>query len=153
MTMINKSFIAPMANVTRRDVYHMSATIYGEARGETLLGKVAVGWVIRNRVLDPRWWGNSIITVCRKPKQFSCWNSDDPNYTVVMNRSRYYHDEDYIRDPVFRECFLAALMVIHGTHEDITQGANHYHRTGSPAWWRDASKLTGSVCNHTFYKF
>jgi hypothetical protein len=38
----------------------MAATIWGEARGEPLDGKVAVGWVIRNRAANPGGWGRDI---------------------------------------------------------------------------------------------
>ena len=56
-------------------------TLYGEARGEPIEGIVAVGCVIRNRVK----FEGSFYAVCLKPRQFSCWNQDDPNYSVLLN--------------------------------------------------------------------
>jgi N-acetylmuramoyl-L-alanine amidase len=57
----------------------MGRTIWGEARGESRSGKIAIGWVIRNRAeIDllndgaPDWWGEGIIGVCKRPGQFSC---------------------------------------------------------------------------------
>ena len=63
----------------------LARTIWGEARGEGKEGMEAVASVILNRTeiakrLDGYWWGNTIIQVCQKPYQFSCWNKLDPNF-------------------------------------------------------------------------
>ena len=50
----------------------VARTIAGEARGCGILDMIAVGAVIRERVLRPGWWGSDWISVCRKPSQFSC---------------------------------------------------------------------------------
>ena len=49
----------------------------------------AVAAVILNRVRIARerggyWWGDTIIRVCQKPYQFSCWNKHDPNYGRLL---------------------------------------------------------------------
>lgn len=41
----------------------VAATIWGEARGESYEGKLAVGCVIRNRVESPGWWGRDWTSV------------------------------------------------------------------------------------------
>ena len=49
----------------------------GEARGEDLIGQIAVAWTIRNRVNDGKaksWWVEGYAGVCQKPYQFSCGN-------------------------------------------------------------------------------
>ena len=66
----------------------LARTIYGEARGESISGMEAVASVVLNRVAFANrrgrfWWGNSIAEVCRAPKQFSCWNRNDPNYRLI----------------------------------------------------------------------
>jgi len=62
---------------TAGDVWTVAMTLYGEARGTSLLDRLAVGAVIRERVLRPGWWGRSWESVCKAPWQFSCWHDHD----------------------------------------------------------------------------
>ena len=48
-------------------------------RNEPLEVQIAVASVILNRARQGGWWGNDVAKVCRKPKQFSCWNECDSN--------------------------------------------------------------------------
>src|SRR5579863_9260852 len=50
-----------------------------EARGEALFTKQAQVWSVRNRVANPKWWGNSWWSVILKPMQYSSFNANDPN--------------------------------------------------------------------------
>src|SRR4030065_221810 len=50
-----------------------AATIFLEAEGETDEGKIAVAWVIRNRMDE---YKKDIHGIILMPKQFSCWNED-----------------------------------------------------------------------------
>jgi len=71
---------------TENDRDILARTLWGEARGESLAGQIAVAWTIRNRVNDGNaksWWGEGYTGVCQKPYQFSCWNSTDPNYLYL----------------------------------------------------------------------
>lgn len=65
--------------MTRDDLWDFAKTIWAEARGEPLEGQIAVANVILNRARQGGWWGDDVVKVCRKPKQFSCWNNGDPN--------------------------------------------------------------------------
>ncbi len=56
---------------TEADVYTLAQVIYGEARGETRDGKIAVGNVVMNRVLSRRAWPNTISGVVTAPRQFT----------------------------------------------------------------------------------
>lgn len=120
----------------------MALTILGEARGESLMGKVAVAWAIRNRVENPAWWGNSFDTVCLKPKQFSCW--DDPNRIRMLTAD--------LKDPSYRECLVVAIEVMDGAVGDPTGGADHYHTKAVNPKWRDPSKITTTIGAHVFYR-
>ena len=73
--------------ITEKDRDVLARTIWGEARGESSAGKVAVAWTIRNRVFDGKeksWWGEGYAGVCQAPWQFSCWNKTDPNYPFLI---------------------------------------------------------------------
>ena len=101
----------------------LARTIYGEARGESISGMEAVASVVLNRVAFAKrrgcfWWGNSIAEVCRAPKQFSCWNRNDPNYRLICRVAD--------TDIVFCICKRIAGRAVAGLLEDKTNGATHY---------------------------
>lgn len=107
------------------DQFWAVATIYGEARGEVMDGKVAVGCAIRNRMKA----GKNVMQVVLEPLQFSCWNSHDPNRVPMA--------EIDDADPVVVECTTAWLW---SATSDITGGATHYlsveeAKNDPPSWY------------------
>ena len=107
----------------------VAKTIYGEAREFGVLARLAVGVVIRERVLRPGWWGNSWESVCLCPGQFTCWEEERQE---ILNRA---YSEDHRR---LLACWsVAEYIVNHLTDEDATQLfgkrmpiPTHYHLTG-----------------------
>lgn len=114
----------------------MAQTLWGEARGEPLAGKVAVANVIMTRFKNPCWWSrnrgdgipdDTIEAVCKDPWQFSCWNKDDPNRSKIEALTT--------ADSAFRECLTVAQLAIEGLLADKTDGATHYHHEAiMPSW-------------------
>lgn len=127
----------------------LARTLWGEARGEGPAGMEAVASVVLNRVASAQqmggyWWGNTIIQVCQKPYQFSCWVRADPNYRRIVEV-----DE---RDIHFATAVRIARRAIAGTLKDSTDGATHYHAYGlSPAWAR-GHKPKAVIGRHVFYR-
>lgn len=136
--------------ITERDRDVLARTIWGEARGESTPGKVAVAWTIRNRVLDGKeksWWGEGYAGVCQAPYQFSCWNKNDPNYPFLSGA----------RQIPFRElaqCRVVADQVIDGKVPDPTSGATHYYAIAmkKPPAWAAKAKQTLKLGGHVFFK-
>lgn len=128
---------------SKKDIDTMARTIYGEARGESQDGKLAVAHVIRNRAERGGWWGASIEDVCRHPWQFSCWNENDPNRVKL--------DALDANDPVAAECLWAALAVLLGKHVDNTSGSCHYHATHVAPDWSQGLTPVGQIGGHLFY--
>lgn len=124
----------------------MARTAWGEARGEGTQGMQAVINVIMNRVKAGSWYGATPKEVCLKKSQFSCWNTNDPNYKPMLAA-----DET---DELFVVAKNLATAAYNGKLADITGGATNYLALGSltkiPSW---ASKMTevASIGNHTFY--
>lgn len=128
----------------------IARTVWGEARGEPWIGMVAVAWVIRNRAARPSWWGRDYETVCRAPRQFSCWD-DTPAIFDQTPRSM----------PI---PYAAACAVALGDEPDPTDGATHYHSIRRPSWARQwppswaasqtATSLTETarIGGHVFYR-
>ncbi|WP_244832405.1 cell wall hydrolase [Caballeronia sp. TF1N1] len=132
---------------TDADLDTVARTLWGEARGESKTGKIAVAWVIKNRVLSPVvWWGKDYASVCRAKYQFSCWNSNDPNFPFLAGEREIPKSE-------YLECEDAALLVLANYQPDITLGATHYYAKSikAPAWTKGAVK-TVTVGSHFFFK-
>ncbi|MPY72485.1 MAG: cell wall hydrolase [Alphaproteobacteria bacterium] len=126
-----------------KDVLILARTIFGEARGESTLGKIAVAWTVLNRVAAKSWYGDTITEVCRKPWQFSCWNSNDPNRPKL--------EAVTLNDPDFQHCMYAALAAGLGHVPDPTSGSRHYHTMNvSPDWAQGKSPIC-SIGVHKFY--
>ena len=126
----------------------LARTIYGEARGERVVGKEAVAQVVMNRVRRARrsgrhWWGNTVEEVCRKPWQFSCWNPNDPNRAKVASVDA--------RNRTFRTCLVIAKRALRGRIDDPTEGATHYHARGTAPPWARRRRPSAEIGRHLFY--
>jgi len=126
----------------------LAKTLYGEARGESVAGIEAVANVILNRVKyamqkGSHWWGNSIIEVCKKPFQFSCWNKQDVNAPLL--------EQDLSQDPVYQICYRIAKRAIAGCLKDNTRGATHYHTLYCNPKWARCAVPCAQIGRHLFY--
>ena len=137
-----------LATANDRDIF--ARTLWGEVRGESHAGKIAVAWVIRNRMeIDlgndgkPDWWGEGIAGVCKKQGQFSCWNKGDVNLPKLRAVT--------IADPAFRECMAVVDEVLAGRVPDPTKGSTHYHTTAVRPSWIKGVKPVVKIGAHLFY--
>jgi spore germination cell wall hydrolase CwlJ-like protein len=124
----------------------MAATIWGEARSEPLAGRVAVGWVVRNRAASPCWWGTDVRTCCLSPGQFSCWWDRQGQAVRLIDET----------DAAFRAALDVAGQVITGDLADPTAGpgggADHYHRDDVRPHWAAGRTPTRAIGRHLFYR-
>jgi len=131
-----------------RDI--LARTLWGEARGESLAGQIAVARTIRNRVNDGNaksWWGEGYVGVCQKPYQFSCWNKNDANFAYLSGVKQIPFCE-------FAQAQIAAEEVMAGKVPDPTGGATHYYATTmpKPPVWVKGAKQTLKLGHHIFFK-
>lgn len=117
-------------NISNSDLYLMSCCIYGEARGESYTGKVAVAAVILNRVKNSA-FPNSISGVIYQKGAFTC--VDDGQINLGTND----------------ECTRAAQDALNGW--DPTGGALYYFNpaTATSKWiWSRPQLIT--IGKHIF---
>jgi len=137
-------------SVTERDRDILARTIWGEARGEDVIGQIAVAWTIRNRVLDGKaksWWGEGYAGMCQASYQFSCWNRNDPNYAYLSGAKQIPFRE-------IAQALIAADHVMAGNAPDPTGGATHYYALSmkKPPAWAAKAKQTLKLGGHVFFK-
>ncbi len=134
-----------------KEIELIAKTIWGEGRGESYEGKVAIGNVIVNRYnISQRtkksdWWGNTIEQIILHPYQFSCHNHNDPNKSKIAKLTT--------ADYQYRESLKIARGILSGTIKDNTFGATHYfaYKVVRPRW-ASSMKKTKRIGNHDFYK-
>lgn len=125
------------------DVHCLAQNIYHEARGEPMVGKVAVAHVVLNRAADRR-WPRQICSVIKQGGykkrhrcQFSWWcdgRSDKPQDKAA-----------------WKESLHVAKMIKTGVVSDPTNGALWYHAISvSPSWSKKLDRYA-RIGQHIFY--
>jgi|TARA_R100000479_G_C6391450_1_gene205314 spore germination cell wall hydrolase CwlJ-like protein len=130
----------------------MATAIYFEARGEPMVGQVAVAQVIMSRVNDERYpdtvcdvvkqgyyysWDKTIPI--RDKCQFSFWCDGKPE--KIKDEDAYFWATEVAQ----------AVMV--GTLYDTTQGATHYHAYYVQPSWSKKFTRTVRINDHIFYRW
>ena len=114
----------------------LTQNIYHEARGENVLGQIAVAHVTMNR-RDSENFPNTICEVVWQPNQFS-WTND--------GRSDRMRDEEAAA--VARNI---AEWVYTGREEDPTYGSLFYHADYVYPHWADHMEVATVIDTHVFY--
>lgn len=147
---VNESFLK------LSDAQLMGLTIYGEARGESTDGKIAVGTVILERVDHRDWDGKTVREVCLKPWQFSCFNPNDKNYGRLLNIAEQW-DEAMAVNGILNECYEIAIGLLSGRIQRTPELA-YWHacqyataRGSQDARWDDKMKVVAKIGAHIFY--
>lgn len=122
----------------------LAKTVFGEASGESFDGQLAVAFVVMNR-FKRKFTGDTVTAVCLAPKQFSCWNANDPGpgrIARITSSNRNY-----------QSCMAAAIAAYNGLLPDPTGGADHYFANyiQAPSWTLNM-KFTKQIGVHKFYK-
>ncbi|MGB9886046.1 MAG: LysM peptidoglycan-binding domain-containing protein [Moorellales bacterium] len=122
---------APREEIDDRDFYWLVRVISAEAKGEPLLGQIAVGAVVLNRVRSPK-FPNNITDVVFQPGQF----------TVVADGSIY-------RPPV-ASAYTAARLALAGY--DPTGGSLYFYNphTTSRSNWIRTRPVVRAIGRHLF---
>jgi len=121
----------------------LARTLWAEARGEGDDGMSAVACVVLNRVALPRWWGRTIVEVCRKPLQFSCWNEGTRARAELLRVTP--------ADVAFARASAISTRAASGQIADFTRGATHYHAIEVLPPWARGKTPCFRLGRHVFY--
>lgn len=123
-------------SVAPEELVCLSRNIYHEARGESLKGQVAVGYVTLNRVSKDA-FPDTICGVVYQKGQFS-WTKDGKT--------------DLPRDMIAYETAMnTAIAVIRGNVPDPTEGSLYFHAGSNRAFWTRRLERTVKIGGHSFY--
>lgn len=148
--------------VSQKDLQCLAENVYYEARGESLLGKIAVAQVTINRAKHPR-WPNSICNVVYQEytKTIEGEYYDDANTEPRQIRTcQFSWVCDPQRSPIaknsqqWRESLQVAnslLAVDSKMIKDITNGATFFHAKELGRVWPQYKKVA-VIDNHVFYR-
>ncbi len=129
--------------VFTREELCLAQAVYFEARGEPLIGQVAIAEVVLNRVVNRRYPNDACEVVFQnqhKPNRcqfsFACdGKSDRPS------------------DPRAWELSLKIVaLVMAGERSGVAKRATHYHASYVSPYWRTHFDKVGEVGRHIFYR-
>ena len=131
----------------------MAFNIYHEAGNQSMIGQMAVGQVVLNRVADDRFPD----TVCEVVKQAVTYkNTNKPvrwkcQFTWFCDGKK---DEPDFESKTWSLALENASILLTKTFTlDITEGATHYHATYvRPAWAKTKTRTT-RIDKHIFYRW
>ncbi len=120
----------------------ISYTLYAEARGESLDGKIAVAAVIKTRSIRTK---VSLAETCMQDRQFSCWNE------LVAVPEFYITGEGILPDDLWArtECYGVAWMLM--TSDRKWDYLTHFYNPAkaTPKWAQDL-KGRRTIGRHVF---
>ena len=124
----------------------LTLTLWGECRGESYDGKVAVASVIWNRAKDYMLkhdtldMKTALKMVCLLPKQFSCWRDKNEFLQEKPYDCPQWSDCVHIVTSMMIEKFLPVF------------NCRYYHATSiRPPMWTKELKIVKQIGNHIFY--
>jgi spore germination cell wall hydrolase CwlJ-like protein len=114
------------------EILCLSAIMFGEARGEPDIGKVAVAYTAINRKADPNYPKN-ICSVMKQPKQYQFLDYGMPSKEQVA----------YLMP--------LAEAILQGRIDDPTKGAKWFHTKNMKPYWAKDKTIKVAYNNHIFY--
>lgn len=114
------------------EILCLSAIMFGEARGEPDVGKVAVAYTAINRKADPNYPKN-ICQIMKQPAQYQFLDYGMPTQTQIA----------YLMP--------LAKAILEGRVDDPTRGAKWYHTRKVKPIWAKQKEVKLAIANHIFY--
>lgn len=131
--------IAPISEAAARII---SYTIYGEARGETFDGKLAVASVIHTR---SELRHCTLVEACLEKRQFACWNGLDAVPQPYIDGNGLAPADAMARG----ECYRIAWLLLTGEYEwDFF--THFYNPDLSSPYWAAQLKEIQAIGRHLF---
>jgi len=122
----------------------LALNVYYEARGQSVIGAMAVAEVTMNRVKSKK-FRNHVCQVVYRAWAFS-WTSDRSLHRVTPNLDSVVDARAWTRS------LLIARRYIDGVNSNITRGALFFHARYVSPYWAKCFTQTIVIDDHIFYK-
>jgi len=120
-----------------RECAKMAEALVYEARGESLMGAVAVGYVIVERTKNPTRWPKTVRGVISQKDQFS----------YIGKRQKVKpKPEDWER------AYITSYQILHGEVKNPIGQSDHYHTLKVRPKWAKKMQYVATVGSHKFYR-
>ena len=141
-------------NVNKPDVHCLSVLIYGEARGESLLGKIAVAYTVINRAKN-----KTLCQVALAPKQYSIFNNNPELRAAAVSLHLEPKQKNKLDNKSWAQSLAVAELVMKRAVKDPVSGATHYLSDSLmksrgyhyPRWSKEYVQV-GLIGKHRFFK-
>jgi spore germination cell wall hydrolase CwlJ-like protein len=125
--------------ISDEDKYCLAQNIYFEAGNQSLLGKLAVGLVVMNRVKSKR-YPNTVCGVVRQRKQFS-WVDDSKSNNPT-------------KDSAWGDSLRLSEDILNGKGEFLEfKDVTHYHADYVNPRWSSEMVEVAKIDQHIFYRY
>mgnify|MGYP003126216141 FL=1 len=129
----------------------LALNLYHEARGEPVVGQIAVSQVVLNRVKDDR-YPNTVCGVVRQA-QYSKINGK-----LLLKRCQFSWFCDGRSDrpkdvKAFKWSYKLSKRILAGEFSDLVHGATHYHSVKVNPKWRIQKKRVTKIGDHIFHRW
>lgn len=159
---IEKYSVSNILNIQKKrdqeyeQIYCLAENIYFEARGESTLGQMAVGFVTLNRVASEM-YPNTVCEVVNQG-QISNWHQENTGKRVpLMHKCQFSWKCDGRADIIsdrkaFSDILELAKTLMTTKINDVTHGALFYHADYVKPRWASSKHRTVKIGRHIFYR-
>ena len=127
--------------VNQEELRCMAENIYYEAATQSLVGKMAVGHVVLNRMASPRYPKTACGVVNQKVGEVCMFSWKCESHKEIRDQKAWKQSQQVAYDLLSRD----RKDIV-----DITEGATHFHAVGLKTDWK-LKKVT-KIDDHLFYK-
>ena len=127
----------------------LATNIYFEARGQYVLGQLAVGIVTLNRVVSKK-YPSTICKVVWQKKRHKKSGKWVAQFSWTLDK---YSNNPKKKSAAYKEAIRLAELLLDRDSGiiDFTQGATHYHATYVNPDWANKLTMLGQYDDHIFY--
>ncbi len=150
---LDRNFVLNLQKLDAK-LFCVAQNNFFEARGESLMGKIAVAEVVRNRVNSSGYPNDACAVVKQSTYVQSTRVCQFSWFCKGLGKIPLFHRNGEINANVYKQWYDSVLAAIKSQSSDestVVGGATHFyaHRSVNPRWGKSLVKLK-VIGNHTF---
>ena len=134
----------------------LALNMYWEAKNQSMIGQLAVGQVVMNRVEDSR-FPNTVCEVVYQGQHRPSWKDPTKEHPIRHKcQFSWYCDgksDEIMPTENWYKSQIVALQLLDGKYSGVIEGATHYHANWVSPLWRHELTFIGQIGDHLFYRW